>query len=339
MESLWTKPIPTGRLLLMDSWQEYVKRWQELSTIPLPLVILVFLFSLGQATLFPTPDLFSWQFIAYTAVYLLVSLVIGILTQVSLMKAVSGVKKEFLELVKEAAFIFWPALAVALIVGIIQLVGFSLLFVPGFIFSIWLAFSLWQVVLNKQTIVGALKASKQLVQDYFWTVFWRYAAFGLFVLLGYIIVGLLVGTLSWLFGQWPVVAGIAVGLVSAVYGLLVMIMSAMYQYRLFMALAAAKGRGVGKDGLEGWKKAVGMIIAVLGVLLVGVWWYGVAVLVGLKTGGLSNLPVSEYLDSKGEVDWNKVPEDMDGNGIVDENDKTTRESLQKLFKGINTVGQ
>lgn len=72
--------------------------------------------------------------------------------------------------------IFWKAIGVSVLYGLIVLGGSILLAIPGIIFGFWFYFSRLGVILDNQTPVEALKASKQLVAGRFGAVVWRLCA-------------------------------------------------------------------------------------------------------------------------------------------------------------------
>lgn len=67
--------------------------------------------------------------------------------------------------------------------GLILLVGFILLVIPGVIFLVWFTFSHFEVVLTGAGIKESLSRSKALVAGKFWKVLGRLIVFGLFQLL------------------------------------------------------------------------------------------------------------------------------------------------------------
>jgi hypothetical protein len=86
-----------------------------------------------------------------------------------------------------------PALLVSILTYLIIFGGFVLLIIPGIIFSVWFAFSIYEVVLKNKKVIESIKASKALVKGRWWAVLWRLvvpiAVFGLAL----IIVNSLVG--------------------------------------------------------------------------------------------------------------------------------------------------
>lgn len=76
--------------------------------------------------------------------------------------------------IKDALAVYWPALAISVLVGLITIGGFLLLFVPGILFTIWYAFSVYLAVLEKKRNIGALlHESREMSRGRFWPIFWR----------------------------------------------------------------------------------------------------------------------------------------------------------------------
>ncbi len=86
-----------------------------------------------------------------------------------------------------------PAIATYLIMGLIVAGGFILFIIPGILFSIWFAFSIYNIAIEKnKDPIEALRKSKQLVQGRWWEVFWRILAPGLtFAIIAIIIQGII----------------------------------------------------------------------------------------------------------------------------------------------------
>jgi len=80
------------------------------------------------------------------------------------------------EELKVAVPLILPALLVSILAGLAIFGGFVLLIIPGIIFIMWFAFSLYALLLDNKHGTEALKYSKQLVNGRWWGVFWRILA-------------------------------------------------------------------------------------------------------------------------------------------------------------------
>jgi len=74
-----------------------------------------------------------------------------------------GVKETF----KLSAKRVLPFAATAVLVGIVTILGFVLLIIPGVIFIIWFYFSQYIAVVEKSGPIASMKRSKELVKGYF----------------------------------------------------------------------------------------------------------------------------------------------------------------------------
>lgn len=72
--------------------------------------------------------------------------------------------------------IFWKAIGVSILYGLIVFGGSLLLIIPGIIFGFWFYFSRLGVILDNQSPIEALKTSKKLVAGRFGAVLWRLCA-------------------------------------------------------------------------------------------------------------------------------------------------------------------
>lgn len=126
------------------------------------------------------------------------SLWIGITFMRVLYKKYEGqsVKNPKMEL-QSVGHLLIPALLVSILSSLIIFAGFILFIIPGIIFAVWLAFSVYYVAIEEKKVIDSLKASKALVKDRWFAVLWRLIAplivFGLVLL---IVNGLLGGSLG-----------------------------------------------------------------------------------------------------------------------------------------------
>lgn len=76
--------------------------------------------------------------------------------------------------IKEMFPIYWPALAISVLVGLITVGGFLLVLVPGILFTTWYAFSIYLAVLEKKRGVKTLlHESREMSRGRFWPIFGR----------------------------------------------------------------------------------------------------------------------------------------------------------------------
>lgn len=109
---------------------------------------------------------------------------VGLWTQVSGYEAVKRVIDGGVLEFKDTFRISWKYLGkfflTGFVVSLITFVGIILVIIPGIIFSVWFAFSLWMIVKKGTGIKDSLKLSKSLVAGKFWGVWGRLIVLGLF---------------------------------------------------------------------------------------------------------------------------------------------------------------
>ena len=86
------------------------------------------------------------------------------------LKAARGDKLEIKDMF-EAFRNYWNAVLANLLVGIIVMIGFVLLIIPGIIFACKLAFTPYLVVDRKMDVIGAVKESWRMTNGHAWKVF------------------------------------------------------------------------------------------------------------------------------------------------------------------------
>ncbi len=142
------------------------------------------------------------------------------------------------QLVRAVAPVLWQLIAVALIAGILEAVGFVLLIVPGLILVTFWAVVAPVVVIERTGALRALGRSRDLVRGHGWQVF------GVILVL---LVG--VGLISLILASAGAAAGSAVGLVvRVVVGVLVAPISALAAAVLYFELRDRERERAGAPG-------------------------------------------------------------------------------------------
>ncbi len=188
--------------LLKQTFQIYKNRfWVFLGISVIP-----FLASLVFAPLFLLPLLFGLPIIAFCKSLgfvlliplILVIVVLGIVIfVVNLWAGVSllyAIKERDQEIgIRESFAMGWPKILsywwISILNGLIIMLGFLLLIIPGIIFSIWFGFAIYVLISEEKKGMKALLRSKQLVKGYWWKVFWRFLVLGFIVFLVAFITG------------------------------------------------------------------------------------------------------------------------------------------------------
>lgn len=172
------RQLPGVRKLLAEAVQIYKQKfWVLLSLAAIPL-LLSLLSSILEGGSPENKSINPFSFLVWLAL-----IVLGLWTSVSLFYVVNnrGQSIGF----KEAMANGWPRIIsffwVSFLVGLISIVGFILVIIPGIIFSVWYVLSEYIFVAENLKGMAALRRSKELVRGFWWKVFWRFVGFGLIV--------------------------------------------------------------------------------------------------------------------------------------------------------------
>ncbi|HAZ28881.1 MAG TPA: hypothetical protein DCY48_03865 [Candidatus Magasanikbacteria bacterium] len=167
-----TKDIIVQSIHLYQKNYKLFFRYLGLLAIPTVfLTLLGFLFKLSSPERFWTNIII---FLALSIAVYIVSLWLSLaLTRVIALRQEQKQPQDIPSELKFASSILGTAIAVSLLIGIIVLGGIILFLIPGIIFAIWFAFSLYAVILDNQKAIPALKTSKHLVSGRLGAVFVR----------------------------------------------------------------------------------------------------------------------------------------------------------------------
>ncbi len=179
---------PIGNLL-KKSFQIYKKKfWLLVSilSINLPFLVVSVLSSFYYGN--PGEKMHSNipLFIALGILFLIVFLVGTIVALWSQLSIILLIKETDSNLnAKQYLALGWSKLNsylwVYFLMGIISLAGFILLIIPGIIFYIWFVFSPYVFAVENVSGEEALKRSRKLVKNYWWSVFLRIITVGLLI--------------------------------------------------------------------------------------------------------------------------------------------------------------
>ncbi|MBU1180167.1 hypothetical protein KJ885_04445 [Patescibacteria group bacterium] len=157
------------------SWQTYISKFKKY----LPLLGLIFLFSLvGSVATYYLLDILKlpqiWGLVAsagISAIVYLLTFSITILLILYTDQFLQNKKAEFH--CKDVLEVFLPALLLSILVGLITAGGFLLLIIPGVLFTVWYAFTVYIAILEKKKGLILLSESRELSRGKFWPVFGR----------------------------------------------------------------------------------------------------------------------------------------------------------------------
>ena len=158
--------------LLKKTWQIYRARLGTFFGITLlPFVIGILLLILGE---FEKISNLPLAILFYITLYL-ITVITSFWSHISLLYAIKereskiGIKESF----KRGWHKVFPFIWISILTGFIGMGGFLLLVIPGIIFLVWFIFSNFVLISEDLKGMDALFRSKQLVNGYWWKVFWR----------------------------------------------------------------------------------------------------------------------------------------------------------------------
>ncbi len=148
------------------------------------------LFSLGfmgmviPALLFLIVSLSMYGSAGYWPVYIVlivISLVLSIYASVGTLLTIHRGNMSVGDAFREASPYFWKVVGLSIVLGLLLLVLFILLIIPGIIFGVYWIFASLFLVIENRRIGECLDASKQLVKGKWWRVFGYYLLLGIIV--------------------------------------------------------------------------------------------------------------------------------------------------------------
>lgn len=147
---------------------------------------------------------FLWLTGAVRVLDLVVGIFVTIAAIMAIAKVIDGKKIEVGKVFKNAWKNYWKFLLFSIVTGLICLLGFALLVIPGIILMVWFTFSRFIIIEKGLSIRESLLKSKAMVKGRFWKILWRVIVFGVFCLLVEIILSVIpfgIGSVIWtLFG-------------------------------------------------------------------------------------------------------------------------------------------
>ncbi len=196
--------LPIAEIIRL-SWNTYISKIKKY----LPLVGLMFVFSAlsGLASILFTDVLQlpqAWGMLATagtSAVFYLLNFGVTIFIILYTARFLENKKADFK--FRDCLAVFWPALCISVLTALITLGGFLMIIIPGVIFTVWYAFSVYLVILEKKRGVGALlHESREMSRGKFWPIFGRLilpAAF--WAIIAYLVLAGVMNLLGMIFNQ------------------------------------------------------------------------------------------------------------------------------------------
>jgi hypothetical protein len=160
--------------LIKKSWDLYIKNFQKfivpIGVMLIPIILIQLTGLLGD----PAKNI---TLLIVIFVLAAAAIFVDLWAGIALIQIINNTytNKPFeLKAIFNTAFKKVPAyFAVGILSGIIIVLGFILLIIPGIIFSIWYSYAGYINILEEKKGMDALKASKDLVKGRWWATLWR----------------------------------------------------------------------------------------------------------------------------------------------------------------------
>jgi hypothetical protein len=110
---------------------------------------------------------------------------------VAIVKVTEGKIVPVKNIFKDACKIYWPFLLLNVVLGILYLLGFVLLVVPGVLLVVSLTFSRFVMIENGTGVKESILKSKAFTKGYFWKILYRLLVFGIAMLLSEAVLSLI----------------------------------------------------------------------------------------------------------------------------------------------------
>ncbi len=129
------------------------------------------------------------------------------------------------DLLKQGWGILGKFFITSIVAGLVVVLGFMLLFIPGIIFAVWFSFALPVLLFEEKSGPDALSRSRELVKGRFWQVAWYMAFPVLIIILVQAVGGTLATTISkqvgGIFNATISILFIPAGTIMTIYSLLI----------------------------------------------------------------------------------------------------------------------
>ncbi len=228
--------LPSVGDLLKSSWSLFKLRWPTFLGILLAPTIVLIVYTLllpaasgpGKAAAVAVQSTANPILIAVVTILMIIGFWwSSVALLISIKESEHGLS--IADSFKRAVPLLIPYLWVSILVGLITMVGFVLLIIPGIIFGLW--YYLSSYILVDQNIRGmdALKTSKAYMQGNMGAVFWRCLVGGIAIYIPVIILGMILGA---------ALPDRAAAVVTNLLSLVVAPLISIYIFRLYRAVKA-----------------------------------------------------------------------------------------------------
>ncbi len=178
---------------------------------------------------------FGWA--VYLAA-LVIATMFGVLMSIALTYAMAGMTTSVKSSYGMALKSFWRYILLGLVSVVLVTLGFLFLIVPGIIVSVWIVFAYFILLLENESIIAALKKSREYVRGHWWGVLIRLAVLSITMAVVVFALQLLI---SFLLSFLPFLAAqVVYVLVTLVLAGFLTPFSLLYVYQMYLELKSEK---------------------------------------------------------------------------------------------------
>jgi len=172
--------LPNPAQLFGNTWKFYTTHFNKLIAIVSVAVVFSIILNLVVAFMLALgmnqdPEQGALGAVSILVMILsLVSIIVAIWSQTALLCFLRDTTISFKQAYGEASRLFGSYFWIVFLAGIITLVGFVLLIIPGIIVAIWFSFATYVFIMEGDRGWQALKKSKEYVRGRWWAIFSRF---------------------------------------------------------------------------------------------------------------------------------------------------------------------
>lgn len=188
---LFKREYQLGDLLTL-AWRLFADNFKAILIVTLIVYVPIELISLIIPAAALSNSTSVWQYVLTANTFIIVALfgLAGILVPLAIAyiirKNLDGQVVDYQTALRQALSKWLPGIATSVVMGIFLLGLYILLVIPGIIFTIYWAFTLYIVILNNKSGMEALKYSREVVKGRWWKT------------MGYLLVfAIIVGVINW----------------------------------------------------------------------------------------------------------------------------------------------
>jgi hypothetical protein len=239
--------------LFKESWMTFSHNWKTyflINLLPILIIIIFLILSFVTGMFKSGPNFPFAYFYTLIPIYLIVAIFIMMWSNLAMIHAVSSPVKSIILSYKNTLKRIIPFFGLAILTGIIVLLGYIFLIIPGIILSLWFLFASYVFVVEGKSITGSIKASKNYIKPYLFEVFVRIIEFGM-----------LIGIMSSALNLIPLVGGI-------IGSLIVGPLTIIFYYVLYIRIRSLNGQKISNPLPKRVKYEVFGLLGLITILIV-----------------------------------------------------------------------